>query len=178
MSDSTIELLTGSALHHKVIQQGVLLAEKFVWIATANLKDMHIAMARGRYKPILEAFDEMAERGISFRIVHSDIPSKPFRNTLERFARLTGGALELQTCPRSHWKMVIVDGKLAYCGSANFTGAGLGAKSEQRRNLELGFFSDQASFVNELTGLFDSFWMGKYCRDCGRKDLCPDPIET
>ena len=60
MSDPTIELLSGTALHDKVIQQGVLLAEKFVWIATANLKDMHIAMARGRYKPILEAFDEMA----------------------------------------------------------------------------------------------------------------------
>ena len=36
--------------------------------------------------------------------------------------------MELQICPRCHWKMVIVDGRLGYTGSANFTGAGLGAK--------------------------------------------------
>ena len=170
-----IELLTGFQLHQQVIQEGVLCAEQYVWIATANLKDMHIQMGRG-FKPILEAFDRMAGRGVSFRIVHSDLPSRPFRATLERFNRLTSGALELQICQRCHWKMVIVDGQFAYLGSANFTGAGLGAKSERTRNLELGITSKDPSMVKKLQELFDNFWIGSYCHDCFLRDGCPDPI--
>ncbi len=172
---SHIELLTGHDLHRNVIQEAVLSADKYVWIGTANLKDMHIPMARG-YKPILEIFDRMAGKGVSFRIVHSDLPSRPFRKTLERFPRLTSGALELQICPRCHWKMVIVDGQFAYLGSANFTGAGLGAKSEKSRNLELGISSKDLNLVRKLQELFDIFWIGSYCHDCIRRDDCPDPI--
>jgi phosphatidylserine/phosphatidylglycerophosphate/cardiolipin synthase-like enzyme len=172
---SDIELLTGHKLHRCVIQDAVLCADEYVWIATANLKDMHIPMARG-YRPVLETFDYMAGQGVSFRIIHSALPSRPFRTTLERFDRLTSGALELQICPRSHWKMVIVDGRFAYLGSANFTGAGLGAKSAQKRNLELGITSRDAKLVSKLRELFDTFWIGSYCRHCALRNDCPDPI--
>ena len=90
-----IELLTGRGLHRNVIQDAVLNANNYVWIATANLKNMYIPKARG-YRPILETFNDMAGKGISFRIIHSDLPSKPFRNSLEHFPRLTEGSLELQ----------------------------------------------------------------------------------
>jgi phosphatidylserine/phosphatidylglycerophosphate/cardiolipin synthase-like enzyme len=170
-----IELFTGYQLHQHVIQKAVLCAEQYVWIATANLKDMHIQMARG-FKPILETFDQMAGLGVSFRIVHSDLPSRPFRSTLERFRRLTSGALELQICQRCHWKIVIVDGQFAYLGSANFTGAGLGAKSERSRNLEVGIISQDPEMVIKLQDLFDKFWIGSYCHDCLFRDDCPDPI--
>ena len=172
------ELLYGSALHEEVIQKELLSARHYVWIATANLKDMHLPMALGKYAPILEAFDQMASRGVSFRIVHADLPSKPFRRTLERFERLTGGALELQICPRSHWKMVIVDGQSAYTGSANFTGAGLGARKENRRNFETGILTRDPAWVKVLQNLFDRFWMGKHCPACGIRDRCPDPIDA
>ena len=171
----SVELLTGTALHDKVIQREVMAAERTVWIATADLKDMHLPMARG-YRPILEVFDQMAASGVSFRIIHADLPSRRFRDTLDRFERLISGALELQVCPRSHWKMVVVDGRFAYLGSANFTGAGLGARKEHRRNLELGVVSDQPDFVDRLTGMFDTFWIGDHCRHCGLRDRCPDPI--
>lgn len=171
-----LELLDSGELHTRVIQEAVLMAEDYVWIATANLKDMHIPMAGKRFRPILEVFDNLAQKGVTFRIVHSDLPSRSFRRTLERFPRLTGGALELQICPRSHWKMVIVDGKQAYCGSANFTGAGLGAKGEHRRNLELGLFSSSAEWVHRLQSLFDGFWMGSRCSRCAYRKKCPDPI--
>jgi phosphatidylserine/phosphatidylglycerophosphate/cardiolipin synthase-like enzyme len=178
MDEYKVELLNGTELHQRVIQQAVLAAEKYVWIATANLKDMHVAMARNDYKPILEVFDSMAKQGVTFRIVHSDMPSRPFRNTLERFPDLVKKALELQVCPRSHWKIVIVDGKSAYCGSANFTGAGLGAKNKKRRNLELGLFSENKDWVQKLCSLFDAFWIGEYCQDCAHIKSCPDPISN
>jgi phosphatidylserine/phosphatidylglycerophosphate/cardiolipin synthase-like enzyme len=171
-----IELLEGAELHTRVIQEAVLMAQDYVWIATANLKDMRVPMAGKRYRPILEVFDQMAKKGVTFRIVHSDLPSRSFRQTLERFPLLCGGALELQICPRSHWKMVIVDGRKAYCGSANFTGAGLGAKGENRRNLELGLFTSSEEWVAKLQSLFDEFWMGSHCPGCGYRGQCPDPV--
>jgi phosphatidylserine/phosphatidylglycerophosphate/cardiolipin synthase-like enzyme len=172
-----IELLTGMELHQKVIQEAVLHAENYVWIATANLKDMHITKARG-YRPILEAFNEMAGQGIRFRIIHSDLPSRPFRRTLDRFPRLIEGALELQICRRSHWKMVIVDGRFIYLGSANFTGAGLGVKGEKKRNLELGITSGDPILVSRIMDVFDAFWIGTYCLDCSFRKGCADPITT
>ncbi len=177
MSHPEMELLTGLELHQRVIQDAVLQAQKYVWIATANLKDMHILKPRG-FRPVLEEFDQMAKGGVTFRIVHSDLPSRSFRQTLERFPRLTAGALEFQICPRSHWKMVIVDGLSVYFGSANFTGAGLGAKNENKRNLELGVLSTDPKWVNRLQGLFDSFWVGTYCERCALRKQCPDPIKT
>lgn len=170
-----VELLTGAELHARVIQREVMGAERTVWIATADLKDMHLPMARG-YRPILEVFDRMAADGICFRIIHADLPSRPFRNTLERFERLCAGALELQVCPRSHWKLVLVDDRFAYLGSANFTGAGLGARRPNRRNLELGVVGSDPAFVRRVAGLFDAFWIGEHCQACGLRDRCPDPI--
>ena len=84
--------------------------------------------------------------------------------------------MELQVCPRSHWKVVVVDGTFGYLGSANFTGAGLGAKSPRKRNLELGVTSREPDFVQQLAALFDAFWIGELCRDCALRGRCPDPI--
>jgi phosphatidylserine/phosphatidylglycerophosphate/cardiolipin synthase-like enzyme len=84
--------------------------------------------------------------------------------------------MELQICPRSHWKLVIVDGQAAYAGSANFTGAGLGVKSAARRNLEVGVLSRDPAFVRPLFAAFDRFWVGAECRGCAYRKTCPDPI--
>lgn len=173
--DADIRLLGGSALHRQVIEQQVLAARSYVWIATADLKDMHVRSGR-RFRPVLEAFDALAERGVCFRIVHSALPTRYFRRTLEQYPRLTGGAMELQVCPRSHWKMVVVDGVFGYCGSANFTGAGLGAKSPGKRNLELGVASTSPSWVAALVAAFDRFWIGEHCDACGLREACPDPV--
>lgn len=171
-----IELLTNTQLHLRVIEDAVLNAERFVWIGTANLKDMHIRRGK-RYRPILDSFEQMAQKGISFRIVHSDMPSAPFRKTLDQFKLLVAGAMELQICPRCHWKMVIVDDRFAYLGSANFTGAGLGVKNENRRNLETGVTSKDPEFIKALMKIFDNFWIGTFCKDCALLNRCPDPIK-
>ena len=84
--------------------------------------------------------------------------------------------MELQICPRSHWKLVIVDDRFAYCGSANFTGAGLGLKHEDKRNLELGVITRDHNVVSHLADKFDRFWMGGHCEQCRLRELCPDPI--
>ena len=175
MDDETLKLLFNRDIYKEVIERVVLSARSTVWIATADVKDLHVKVGRG-YRPILALFEEMAKGGVRFRIIHANIPSTPFRNTLEQLPTLVGGALELQICPRSHWKMVIVDHAIAYFGSANFTGAGIGVKSERRRNLEVGAITENPGLVRELSRQFDRFWMGDRCRDCTFRKECPDPI--
>lgn len=52
-------------------------------------------------------------------------------------------AMERILCPRVHLKSLIIDGRFAYVGSANLTGAGMGAKSDRRRNFESGIITDR-----------------------------------
>ena len=75
-------------------------------------------------------------------------------------------------CPRVHFKCIIVDGAKAYFGSDNLTGAGMCAKSEKKRNFENGVLTDDPALVEQ----FDSVWRGNFCRDCGRRDFCGDPV--
>lgn len=175
MESAPIQLIFNREIYTEVIEDQVLHASKTVWIATADLKDLHVQKTRG-YKPILELFEEMAMRGVRFRIIHAKIPSAPFRATLDSLPALVKGAMELQVCPRSHWKMVIVDGLFGFFGSANFTGAGLGVKKETRRNFEVGAITHDLALVSQLVSEFDKFWMGDFCEDCAFRDTCPDPI--
>ncbi|MDA3819145.1 MAG: phospholipase D-like domain-containing protein, partial [Candidatus Delongbacteria bacterium] len=78
--------------------------------------------------------------------------------------------------PRVHFKIIIIDMKVAYIGSANMTGAGMGAKSKDRRNVEAGIFTDDPDVVEAAINQFDEVWMGKYCQSCARKDYCSDGI--
>jgi phosphatidylserine/phosphatidylglycerophosphate/cardiolipin synthase-like enzyme len=86
------------------------------------------------------------------------------------------GGLQLKICPRVHFKTVIVDGAWIYLGSANLTGAGLGAKSDPKRNFEVGFVTEDFDVIDRITALYEAIWSGAECADCGVRDVCPDPI--
>jgi phosphatidylserine/phosphatidylglycerophosphate/cardiolipin synthase-like enzyme len=75
-----------------------------------------------------------------------------------------------------HFKAVIVDGAWAYVGSANLTGAGLGAKGEGRRNFELGLCTEDFETVDRVQALFEAVWTGAECSGCKLRRVCPDPI--
>src|SRR4030095_3072514 len=146
------EQFVGGRGHYDTVVRAVMEAKRSVWIATANLKELMVEdhrAAPGRrrtartasrgaaaYRSILEVFDELAGRGVELRILHAAPPSRPFRATLARRPALAR-ALQLRACPRVHFKTVIVDGAFIYVGSANWTGAGLGAKGTGRRHFEL-----------------------------------------
>jgi phosphatidylserine/phosphatidylglycerophosphate/cardiolipin synthase-like enzyme len=82
--------------------------------------------------------------------------------------------MERVLCPRVHLKAVIVDGSFAYSGSANLTGAGMGAKSEHKRNFESGIITDDSEIIAGIMEQFDSIWRGNHCSGCGRKRFCAD----
>jgi phosphatidylserine/phosphatidylglycerophosphate/cardiolipin synthase-like enzyme len=69
---------------------------------------------------------------------------------------------------------VVIDGKYAYTGSANLTGAGMGAKSETRRNFEAGIVTNDKHIVEQVMEQFDEIWRGSHCKSCKRKKYCVD----
>ena len=182
MLPRALELVAGRGHYERVIR-AVLDAERSVWIATANLKELMVqgpvvALGRRRnsYRSVLEAFDELAQRGVELRILHASLPSRPFRDEFDRHKRLVGGGLQLRMCPRVHLKTVIVDAEFLYFGSANWTGAGLGARGEGRRNFELGVVSSDDALIDQVQALYESIWSGEPCNGCKLRESCEAPL--
>lgn len=170
--------------HYDDVVGAVTRANVSVWIATANLKDVHVeaaigtaARARRRYVSITEHFESLVRRGVEVRVLHGATPSRPFRESLARCRDLQAPGFEMRQCPRVHLKMIAVDGSYLYVGSANFTGAGLGAKSEGRRNFELGFSTDDDVLLDAAQSRFDRIWSGSECGACRLRTECPRPID-
>jgi len=181
-----LELIGGRGHYDRVIA-AVTRATTSVWIATANTKELMIEDGRARpgrrrshrraaYVSILSVLDDLASRGVELRLLHAELPSGPFRDELARHPRLVAGGLALRRCPRVHLKAVIVDGELLYLGSANWTGAGLGAKGSGRRNFELGFVTGDAPLLDHVQALYDHVWRGGECASCKLTDECPGPL--
>lgn len=185
LTSCKLELIAGRARYERVIA-AVREAKHSVWIATANLKELMVEDWRLRpgrrragkpaYRSVLEVFSELAERKIELRILHASLPSRAFREAFDREKRLVRGGLELRMCPRVHLKTVIVDGRFLYLGSANWTGAGLGAKGEHRRNFELGMVTEEEAVLDEVQALFNTIWSGAECAKCRLKDVCEAPL--
>jgi phosphatidylserine/phosphatidylglycerophosphate/cardiolipin synthase-like enzyme len=83
----------------------------------------------------------------------------------------------MRLCPRVHFKAVVIDGAELYLGSANWTGAGLGAKGQGRRNFELGVVSRDDLLLDEVQHYFDELWRGGGCQGCRLRQLCPAPLD-
>lgn len=169
-----IEFISDTEIYRRVIQAEAPQAKRFLWLATADLKDLHVAQGR-RMIPFLGVLSSLCEQGVAIRLLHAKEPGPNFRRDFDRYANLITG-MERILCPRVHFKSVIVDGRSAYTGSANLTGAGMGAKSPHRRNFEAGIVTTDAALVQQIMDQFDRVWMGVYCDKCGRKQYCPDQI--
>jgi phosphatidylserine/phosphatidylglycerophosphate/cardiolipin synthase-like enzyme len=189
-----VQLVAGRG-HYEAVIAPVLEANRSVWIATANVKELMVEDSRAqpgrrrtlkrgstRYRSALAAFEELKGRGVEIRLLHAGQPSRLFRAELDRRPLLRGasgaGSFEMRLCPRVHFKAVIVDGARVYLGSANWTGAGLGAKGEGRRNFELGFVSSDDLLLDEVQDLFDRIWNGARCRGCRLREVCPTPLDA
>jgi phosphatidylserine/phosphatidylglycerophosphate/cardiolipin synthase-like enzyme len=168
-----IKFIANEELYRQVIGP-VSDATEFVWIGTADIKDLHVHY-KGSVRSFLSVLDGLVKRKVAVRLLHAREPGANFRKTFDRYP-LLWDSMERQLCPRVHFKHIIIDGRFAYSGSANLTGAGLGIKSSNTRNFESGFITNDAETVTSIMNQFDEVWMGKFCRSCGRKEFCGDPI--
>lgn len=166
-------IVTNEKLYQQVIEP-VAGATSFVWIGTADLKDLHVHHQRG-VRSFLAVLQELVKRKVAIRLLHAKEPGVNFRNSFDKYPELWK-KMERQLCPRVHFKHIVVDGRLAYTGSANLTGAGLGMKSPNTRNFESGIITTDPEWIDPIMNQFDQVWMGKHCKNCKRRDFCSDPI--
>lgn len=180
-TSATFGLIEGRA-HYERVVRAVMNAERSVWIATANLKELMVEDERWgrrrRFRSVLDVLEERAQDGVELRILHASPPSRPFRNAFDRCETLVRGGLELRPCPRVHFKLVVVDARLAYVGSANWTGAGLGARGDGKRNFEMGILTEDDAVLDAVQASFQRVWSGSECGTCRLRDRCEMPLDA
>jgi phosphatidylserine/phosphatidylglycerophosphate/cardiolipin synthase-like enzyme len=180
-----VELVVDGGHYHRIVREGLLRAKTSLDIATADFKAMLIPdAAGGRCSPrgrngnaapsIVQVLRRLAAGGVEIRLLHAGTPSSAALRELKR--ELPAG-LTIRRCPRLHFKTVIIDCSRMYLGSANLTGAGLGAKADGRRNFELGVWTESSDLIDAVLEQFNALWEGRRCDACRRKDVCPVPLE-
>lgn len=170
-----IEFIADKDHYDKVIER-VSSVSRALWIGTADIKDLYVKRG-GETKPFLGLLADLLKRGLEIRLIHAKEPGPAFREDFDRYPVLRTG-LERMLCPRVHFKMMIFDFRVAYIGSANLTGAGIGMKSSNRRNFEAGILTDDPVLTDAAIEQFDSVWRGAHCSRCGRRQYCGDPINA
>jgi len=167
-----LEFITNEQIYEKVICDRIPKAKRFVWLATADLKDLHVEK-QGKMVPLLEVLSDLVKKKVEIRLLHAKEPGPAFRADFDRYPNLIKG-MERILCPRVHLKSVVIDGEFAYTGSANLTGAGMGAKTAGRRNFEAGIITDNKRIIGKIIKQIDGIWRGEYCKQCKRKEFCAD----
>ena len=170
-----LELVSNEQHFSRIVVDGICAAEVSVDIMTADLKAMLVPdRLTRRARSIVEVLRNLANKGVEVRLLHAGVPSAP--RVAELKACLPRG-LTIRRCPRLHAKAIIIDVQCMYLGSANLTGAGLGAKADGRRNFELGIWTTSPPLIDSVLEQFNTLWEGQHCGTCGRHDICPVPLE-
>jgi len=169
------ELVVDAAHFSRIVCDGILQAKISIDIMTADFKAMLIPEPRTRRADsIVTHFRRLAQKGVEIRLLHAGVPSS---SALRELKRELPRGLTIRRCPRLHAKTVILDCRRMYLGSANLTGAGLGAKADGRRNFEMGIWTESSALIDSVLDQFNLLWEGRECRDCKRRDICPVPLE-
>jgi len=172
-----VRLIVDAEHHQQVVVDGMLRAKTSLDIATADFKAMLVPARRGRSgraASIVELFRQLADRGVEIRLLHAGTPSAPALHELKKSLPRN---LTIRRCPRLHAKTVIIDSRAMYLGSANLTGAGLGAKADGKRNFEWGVWTESTDLIDAIEDQFNTLWEGRRCDSCRRKEVCPVPLE-
>ena len=142
-----------------------------LWIGTADIKDLYVEdgkqknvsikrgqkelilsaereKSRGNLKPFLAVLAGLIQCGVEVRLIHAKEPGSNFREDFDKYPVLYD-RLERVLCPRVHFKMIVFDCKETYLGSANLTGAGIGMKTDNKRNFEAGILTNPYNGITE-----------------------------
>ena len=171
-----VQLVIDRDHFQRVVVDGILAARTSVEVMTADFKAMLVPDGRSRRRApsIVQHLRKLADKGVEIRLLHAGTPSSA---ALQELKRELPENLTIRRCPRLHAKAVIVDCRAMYLGSANLTGAGLGAKADGKRNFEMGVWTESAALIDGVLEQFNALWEGRHCAGCKRKDVCPVPLE-
>ena len=97
-----MQLLLNEAIYRKVIVELLPQTRKFLWIVTADIKDLHVPKGR-RFVPLPEILSDLVGAGVSVRLMHAKEPGPRFREDFDKYPNLVSSDLfERILCPRIH----------------------------------------------------------------------------
>lgn len=160
--------------HYTEIVERIRSVKHYLWIGTADIKDLYVKQGHESV-PLLKVLEDLIRRGVEVRLIHAKEPGRNFAVDFDKYP-LLWSRLERRLCPRVHFKILVFDCEVAYIGSANLTGAGLGMKGATTRNFEAGILTDDPALVDAAADQFDAVWHGLHCGKCRRKPFCKDRI--
>ena len=173
---SDTRLITES--HYKEVIERISAAKSSIKIMTGDFKRFKLKPTAKQGKnyndgtPFIKHLMEKAGKGISVQIICSR-PSKSFKEEYDAlYERIKPKNLRIYYCERNHSKVVIVDNKVAYVGSANVTPAGLAQGVMSPGNFEAGILTENHQFISQLNTLFSKIMNGDYCYNCHLANKC------
>ena len=102
-----IEFIKDREIYEKVIRDLILKTKKYLWLATADLKDLHVDK-NGKMVPFLEVLSDLIKKNVEIRLLHAKEPGPIFRDDFDLYPNLISG-MERILCPRVHFKSVIIE---------------------------------------------------------------------
>lgn len=137
-------------------------AERELLIESAKISNLRMPSEYSKRK-FSEFLGEISRRGVSVKIL---VPPKTKIKQVYAEIKHFAPKVQMKFCARVHEKIVIMDSMIAYLGSANVTGAGIGIKSHRSRNFEIGVITTDAKVIDFLRKKFYKIWKGEMCKDC------------
>lgn len=176
---SQITRLIVNEEHYEEVIQRICSAESSIRIMTANFKRFRLKPTANQDKnyndgtPFIEFLMQKAVQGVSVQILCS-MPSQSFTEEWEEcYHQMDDPELfEYMFCIRNHAKVIIIDDKLAYVGSANVTSAGLGQGHISPGNFEAGILTENIELVSAINDFFSMVWDENRCGNCHRASQC------
>lgn len=90
------------AIYRKSIAELLPQTQKFLWIVTADIKNLRVPKGR-RFGPLLEILSDLVGVSVSVRIMHAKEPGPRFREDFDKYPTLvTSHLFERILCPRIH----------------------------------------------------------------------------
>ena len=141
--------------HYEEVVQRICAAKESVKIMTANFRRFRLKPTEKQGKdyhdgtPFIKHLMEMAVQGMAVQIICSRPSSSFTEEWQEYYQQMDSPALfDYKFCERNHAKVVIIDDRLAYVGSANVTPAGLGQGIFTPGNYEAGILTEHPEVVS------------------------------
>jgi len=158
-----IELLhsLSGELSDTVLYDLIGTARTSIIIASANVRNFRLQIGEQRIS-ISEFLHYFSRKGVQIKLLLNTSAKKSV--LISELVDVSG--VQIHFCPRNHMKIIAVDDKMVYMGSANLTSAGLGQRANNRRNFECGIVTDQRNLVDEALKVFKSVWSFSSCPEC------------
>ena len=79
-----MKLVLNHETYEVVLKDIVPHAQRFLWLVTADLKDLFVEGAKGKFVPFLAVLAEKIRAGVEVRLVHAKEPGPRFRKDCDR----------------------------------------------------------------------------------------------